>query len=131
MKPPIVLLTDFGHKDHYVGVIKGVIHSIAPQAAVIDLCHEVPPQDIRSGAYLLGISYRFFPKGTIFLSVVDPGVGTDRRIVIARLGEWYFFNPLPLFPDCPVPPRQSWGVSLSAFRGKPLLSFHFFLPFRR
>ncbi len=93
MKAPIVLLTDFGHKDHYVGIIKGVIHSIAPQAPIIDLCHEVPPQDIRSGAYLLGVSYRFFPKGTIFLSVVDPGVGTDRRIVIAQLGDWYFVNP--------------------------------------
>ncbi len=93
MKRTIVLLTDFGHKDHYVGVIKGVIHSIAPEAPVIDLCHEVPPQDIRSGAYLLGVSYRVFPKGTIFLSVVDPGVGTDRRIVIAQLGEWYFVNP--------------------------------------
>ncbi len=93
MNPPIVLLTDFGHKDHYVGVIKGVIHSIAPQAPIIDLCHEVPPQDIRSGAYLLGVSYRFFPKGTIFLSVVDPGVGTNRRIIIVRLGDWYFVNP--------------------------------------
>lgn len=93
MNKAIVLLTDFGHKDHYAGVIKGVIASIAPQASLIDLCHEVPPQDIRSGAYLLGVSYRFFPKGSIFLSVVDPGVGTDRRIVMAQLGDWYFVNP--------------------------------------
>lgn len=93
MKRAIILLTDFGHKDHYVGVIKGVIHSIAPQAPIIDLCHEVPPQDVRSGAYLLGVSYRFFPKGSIFLSVVDPEVGTDRRIVIVRLGDWHFVNP--------------------------------------
>ena len=89
----IVLLTDFGHKDHYVGVMKGVIHSIAPAAPMIDLCHEVSPQDIRSAAYLLGVSYRFFPKGSIFLSVVDPGVGTDRRVVVVQLGEWYFVNP--------------------------------------
>ena len=93
MGKAIVLLTDFGQKDHYVGVIKGVIHSIAPRAPVIDLCHEIPPQDIRSGAYLLGVSYRFFPKGSIFVSVVDPGVGTDRRIVIVQLGDWYFVNP--------------------------------------
>ena len=93
MPSPIVLLTDFGQEDHYVGVLKGVIARITPEAPIIDLCHEVPPQDIRAGAYLLGISYRFFPKGSIFLSVVDPGVGTDRKLVIAHLGSWYFVNP--------------------------------------
>ncbi|MGO9602325.1 MAG: S-adenosyl-l-methionine hydroxide adenosyltransferase family protein [Candidatus Binataceae bacterium] len=75
---PIAILTDFGYRDHYVGVMKGVIASIAPKAAIIDLTHGVPPQSIVAGAIALGQSWRFFPKRTIFLAVVDPGVGTPR-----------------------------------------------------
>lgn len=75
---PIVLLTDFGYSDHYVGVMKGVIASIAPAAPVIDLTHGIPPQQITAGAILLRESWRFFPPRTIFAAVVDPGVGTGR-----------------------------------------------------
>ena len=89
----IVLLTDFGHKDHYVGVMKGVISGIAKEVQVIDLCHEVSPQDVRSAAYLLGVSYRYFPSQTIFLCVVDPTVGTERRLIAAQLGNYYFLAP--------------------------------------
>lgn len=75
----ITLLTDFGLSDAYVAIMKGVILSIAPRATIVDITHEVPPQSILEGAYLLQTSYRFFPPGTIHVAVVDPGVGTDRR----------------------------------------------------
>ncbi len=75
---PIAILTDFGYRDHYVGVMKGVIAKIAPDAPVIDITHGVPPQSIVAGAIGLRESWRFFPKRTVFLVVVDPGVGTVR-----------------------------------------------------
>lgn len=75
---PIAILTDFGYRDHYVGVMKGVIASIAPDAQVIDITHGVPPQSIVAGAIALRESWRFFPQRTVFLAVVDPGVGTSR-----------------------------------------------------
>jgi S-adenosylmethionine hydrolase len=76
--PPIALLSDFGSCDHYVGVMKGVIASIAPAANVIDVTHGIPPQAIAAGALALAQSWRYFPPRTIFVAVVDPGVGTDR-----------------------------------------------------
>ena len=78
-KPPIALLTDFGYRDHYVGVMKGVIASIASAASVIDLTHGIAPQAIAAGALVLAQSWRYFPPRTIFVAVVDPGVGTGRR----------------------------------------------------
>ncbi|MHB8382841.1 MAG: SAM hydrolase/SAM-dependent halogenase family protein [Candidatus Binataceae bacterium] len=74
----IAILSDFGYRDHYAGVMKGVIARIAPRARIIDLTHGVPPQAIAAGAMLLAQSWRFFPARTIFLAVVDPGVGTAR-----------------------------------------------------
>lgn len=92
--PPIIaLLTDFGPKDANVGVMKGVILSIAPQARLVDLSHEVGPQDVREAAWLLGRSAPFFPPGTVFLAVVDPGVGTARRGMAAGLGLHFFVGP--------------------------------------
>jgi S-adenosyl-L-methionine hydrolase (adenosine-forming) len=76
--PPIVLLTDFGYQDHYAGVMRGVIATIAPAARVIDLTHGIPPQNVAAGAIVLAQSWRYFPSGSIFVGVVDPGVGTDR-----------------------------------------------------
>jgi len=76
--PPIVLLTDFGYRDHYVGVMKGVIAAIAPLARIIDLTHGIAPQAIAAGALALEQSWRYFPPRTIFVAVVDPGVGTGR-----------------------------------------------------
>src|SRR5580698_7660662 len=75
---PIALLTDFGYRDHYVGAMKGVIASIAPNARMIDITHGIPPQSVVAGALALRQSWRFFPKGTVFVAVVDPGVGTSR-----------------------------------------------------
>ncbi len=80
----VTLLTDFGSRDGYVGAMKGVISSIAPDAALIDLTHETPPQDIHSGAYLLWSMLPYFPADTVHLAVVDPGVGTARRALAAR-----------------------------------------------
>ncbi|MBV8454797.1 MAG: SAM-dependent chlorinase/fluorinase [Deltaproteobacteria bacterium] len=76
---PIAILTDFGYRDHYAGVMKGVIASISPQAPIIDLTHGIPPQQVLAGALALRESVNFFPRRTIFLGVVDPGVGTDRK----------------------------------------------------
>ncbi|MGF1516147.1 MAG: S-adenosyl-l-methionine hydroxide adenosyltransferase family protein [Elainellaceae cyanobacterium] len=82
--PPIALLTDFGTQDAYVGVMKGVIAAIAPQVICIDLTHAVPPQDILVAQFHLMTAYPYFPAGTIYLVVVDPGVGGDRRAVAVQ-----------------------------------------------
>src|SRR5579883_1258429 len=87
---PIVLLTDFGHKDPFVGIMKGVIAGIAPKAQVVDLCHEVPPQDVRGAAFQLRASVPYFPKGALFVCVVDPGVGSARKILWARTARHQF-----------------------------------------
>ena len=75
----ITLLSDFGVRDEYAACLKGVILGLNPQAVLVDLTHEVPPQDIRSGAFVLARAAAYFPPGTIHLAVVDPGVGTGRR----------------------------------------------------
>src|SRR5579859_325028 len=77
--PPVAVLTDFGTTDGYPGVMKGVILSIAPSAPLVDLTHDIPPQDIRAGAWVLHTAWHWFPPGTIFLAVVDPGVGSARH----------------------------------------------------
>ncbi len=79
--PVITLLTDFGDRGGYPGIMKGVIYARHPAAAIVDLTHHVTPQAIREGAFLLHAAYRYFPPGTIHVAVVDPGVGTDRRAV--------------------------------------------------
>jgi len=90
----ISLLTDFGDADAYVGVMKGVALGINPQARLVDLTHQVRPQDILQGAFLLGTAWRFFLQGTIHVAVVDPGVGTGRRVLLVQ-GEGHSF----LAPD--------------------------------
>ena len=89
----ITLLTDFGDKDGFTGMMKGVILSIAPDVHIVDLTHQVEPQAIRQGAFLLSQAVPFFPAGTIHLAVVDPGVGTDRRPMALRLGDQTFVGP--------------------------------------
>jgi len=91
--PRILLLTDFGTRDGYPAVMKGVIWSIAPQVEVVDLTHEIPPQDVLGAALTLGRAAPYFSAGTIFLAVVDPGVGTVRRPLAARLGGQFFVAP--------------------------------------
>jgi hypothetical protein len=89
----ITLLTDFGLKDGYVGVMKGVIWGIAPQVQIADITHQIQPQNVLEGALALGRVAPYFPAGTIHLAVVDPGVGTQRRPIAARLGEQFFVGP--------------------------------------
>lgn len=93
MSTIITLLTDFGTEDTYVGVMKGVIASLCPDATVIDLTHEVPPQDIATGAFLLDVSVDYFPDGTIHVAVVDPGVGTARKPIALRTAKAFFVGP--------------------------------------
>jgi S-adenosyl-L-methionine hydrolase (adenosine-forming) len=93
--PPaiITLTTDFGLSSRYVGAMKGVILSINPQAQVVDITHAVPHQDIRTGAIALAETARYFPAETIHIAVVDPGVGSIRRIIYARMGSQHFIGP--------------------------------------
>jgi S-adenosyl-L-methionine hydrolase (adenosine-forming) len=92
-RPLIALLTDFGLRDHYVGTMKGVVLGICPDATLVDISHEVAAHDVLGGALELAASYRYFPSGTIFLVVVDPGVGSTRRGVAVDLGEYRFVAP--------------------------------------
>ena len=89
----ITLLTDFGAKDVYVGVMKGAILSINPSAMVVDVCHYIDPQDLIEAAYLIKSSYSYFPKGTVHIIVVDPGVGGNRSIVAVKLSGHMFLAP--------------------------------------
>ena len=89
----ITLMTDFGLKDGNVGVMKGVIWEICPTAQISDLSHMIQAQNIREAGYILARSAPYFPKGSIHVVVVDPGVGTDRRPMAARIGDWYYVGP--------------------------------------
>ncbi|MFQ5810663.1 MAG: S-adenosyl-l-methionine hydroxide adenosyltransferase family protein, partial [Armatimonadota bacterium] len=89
----VALLTDFGASDPYVGVMKGVILGVCPAARIVDLCHDVPAQDILAGALMLQASYQYFPAGTVFVAVVDPGVGSARRAVAAEADRRFFVCP--------------------------------------
>lgn len=83
--PVIVLLTDFGSKDYFVGVMKGVISTINPVARVVDLTHDIDRQDIRQAAFVLWASRKYFPDDSIFVCVVDPGVGTERKVLCGTI----------------------------------------------
>lgn len=89
----ITLLTDFGINDEYVGVMKGVILSVNPDATIIDITHQIDPQDLVQAAYLIKASYKYFPKGTVHVVVVDPGVGSNRAIVALKFTEYIFLGP--------------------------------------
>jgi len=90
---PITLLTDFGEEDPYVGIMKGIILGILPQASIVDLCHNLPSYDIAEAAFLIYISYPYFPAETIHLVVVDPGVGSPRRPLLVSTEKYYFIAP--------------------------------------
>src|SRR5947207_13265969 len=82
----VSFLSDYGHADEFVGVVKGVLRSLAPHAVVIDVCHEIGPHDIRAGALALARSVQYVPPGVV-LAVVDPGVGTSRWAVAVEVGD--------------------------------------------
>src|SRR5688572_5231964 len=89
----ITLTTDFGYQDSFVGIMKGVIAGINPQARVIDITHGIPPQGILAGALTLRHSVKYFPSGTIHVAVVDPGVGSSRRPLLIQDQGNYFLGP--------------------------------------
>src|SRR5579859_7909195 len=82
--PLLTLTTDFGLQDSYLGVMKGVIYSIAPDANIVDITHDIPPQQIMTAGFHLQVSHPYFPPDTIHVVVVDPGVGTSRKAVCIR-----------------------------------------------
>jgi hypothetical protein len=86
-------MTDFGQRDGYVGVMKGVVLGITPHAQLVDITHEIEPQKVAAGAWILATSYRYFPRGTTFVCVVDPGVGSVRYPIAMYAGEWFFVGP--------------------------------------
>ena len=108
-RPVIALLTDFGTRDHYAGTMKAVALGICSDAMFVDITHDIPPHDVLGGALELAASYRYFPPGTVFLAVVDPGVGSARRAIAAEAGGHRFVAPdngvlTLVFKD--TPPRK-------------------------
>ncbi len=93
MNPIITLTTDFGANDAYTAAMKGVILSINPRVSIVDLCHQIEPQGIFQAAFVLGTAYSYFPKGTIHVVVVDPGVGTTRRALLLTTPSAFFLAP--------------------------------------
>lgn len=91
--PIITLLTDFGQQDGFVGTMKGVILNICPEATLVDLSHDISPQNIEEAAFVLRNAYAYFPAGTVHVVVVDPGVGSDRQAIIAKTSEFTFVGP--------------------------------------
>lgn len=91
--PVISILSDFGTDDEYVGVMKGVVLSICPQVSIVDISHQIDPQDIHQAAYLIPTYYHFFPQGTVHIVVVDPGVGSQRSILAVSHREHFFIAP--------------------------------------
>lgn len=93
LNSPLVLLTDFGLSDGYAGVLKGVILSINPVATIIDLSHDIEPQNILQAAFVLHAAADFFPVQTIFCTVVDPGVGSSRKAILIQTEKYFFIGP--------------------------------------
>ena len=91
--PVITLLTDFGTQDYFVAAMKGMILSINPTANIVDISHDIPPQDIQAAAFTLLCCYKSFPAGTIHVAVVDPGVGSDRKPILIQCAQQFFVGP--------------------------------------
>jgi hypothetical protein len=92
-RPIITLTTDFGSSDHFVGAMKGVILDIVPEAQIIDICHSVQPFDVLDGALTISQAYSYFPTRTVHVVVIDPGVGTARRPILASSDKYHFVAP--------------------------------------
>ncbi|HET9477894.1 MAG TPA: SAM-dependent chlorinase/fluorinase, partial [Pyrinomonadaceae bacterium] len=124
----ITLLTDFGTADYFVPVVKGVILTSNPRVSIIDITHEIPPQDIASGAFTLLTCYRDLPPGTIHVAVVDPGVGSSRRPIVVSAGSHCFVGPdngLFSYVYDNEPSHQTFHVTADEyFRGPVSPSFH-------
>jgi S-adenosylmethionine hydrolase len=89
----VTFTTDFGVEDHFVGTMKGVVLGINPEAGLVDICNDVPPYDLLAGALTIGEAYSYYPARTVHVVVVDPGVGTERRPIVADSGKYVFVAP--------------------------------------
>jgi S-adenosylmethionine hydrolase len=92
-RPTIAFLSDFGTRDHYAGTMKGVALGICPDATLVDITHDIQAHDVLGGALELAGAYKYFPAGTVFVAVVDPGVGSARRGIAAEVGDCRFVSP--------------------------------------
>lgn len=106
-RPVLALLTDFGLRDHYVGSMKAAALSVCPDLTLVDITHDIAPHDVLGGALQLAASFRYFPAGTVFVVVVDPGVGSARRGIAADVGDYRFVAPdngvlTAVFQDMPA-----------------------------
>jgi len=127
-KSIITLTTDFGESDYYVGAMKGVILSINPDAAVLDLSHTIQPHDILDGAFLISQAYRYFPSRTVHCIVVDPGVGTARRPLVVSADDHFFVAPdngvLSLIYDQVETVQAVHATATHYFLGEVSQTFH-------
>jgi S-adenosylmethionine hydrolase len=89
----ITLTTDFGNDDPYVAVMKGVALDLNPEVTIVDICHNIKPQNVAQAAYILSTTYHYFPRGTVHIAVVDPGVGTERQAVLLITHQAFFLGP--------------------------------------
>jgi S-adenosylmethionine hydrolase len=89
----ITLTTDFGTRDWFVGTMKGAILGVNPRSAIVDITHEIPPGNVRAGAFALMASRKFFPKGTVHVAVIDPGVGSARKMIAVQTRDYFFLGP--------------------------------------
>ncbi len=124
----ITLLSDFGLRDHFVSAMKGVILGLNPDLTLVDISHLVPPQDIFTGAFILGQAYSCFPPGTIHLAVVDPGVGTARKALAVSAGGHFFVAPDNGILTCVLEAQQdcaAYEIAAEHYYRKPVSStFH-------
>ena len=115
MTPAVTLTTDFGRVDAYAAAMKGVILGIAPGVACVDISHDVAPQDVLHGAYVLAEAVPYFPDGCVHVAVVDPGVGTGRRAIAARVGGVHLAGPdnglLSLAIEALLPEPAAWSLT--------------------
>lgn len=126
--PVVTLTTDFGLVDPFVGIMKGVILGIAPAARIVDVTHGVPPQNVVAGAYALASAVRWFPRGSVHVAVVDPGVGTRRRALLVETADGWLVGPDNGLLSLAAPARATrriFDVSRSAVRLRPVSrTFH-------
>lgn len=121
--PAITLLTDFGLADAYAGAVKGVVLGINPRATLVDLTHDVPPQDVLQAAFLLSTAWRYFPAGTIHVAVVDPGVGTERRALLLEAHGHIFLAPDNGLLTFILPPEDADAPPFQPYRARLLQGY--------
>jgi S-adenosylmethionine hydrolase len=116
----VTFTTDFGRADGYAGAMKGVVLSLAPDAVLVDISHDIPARDVAAGALTLAQAASCFPRGSIHVAVVDPGVGGTRAEVVVAAGGAYFVGPdNGLLALAAPPPRRAWRIESAAFRREP------------